>query len=108
VAKEGQTYPMIHTKNPPSPNWSIGPEIVPAECGASRINNLLSDNNRRAITHVLANLDETNQVIARAAPTSTPPSHANKAYGQSHRSLEQFAPDLGHVDLTVEKYGRWR
>ncbi len=51
------------------------PEVVAKlNVAASRLNDMLNDDNRRAIAHVLANLDETTEVIARrSAPISTPP-----------------------------------
>jgi phospholipid/cholesterol/gamma-HCH transport system substrate-binding protein len=109
VAKEGQTYPMIHTKQSTFAQLEqSAPEIVAKlNVAASRINDLLSDNNRRAITHVLANLDETTQVIARrSADIDATIANANKAMANLTEASNNLRPTLNHVDLTVEKYGK--
>ena len=109
VAKEGQKYPMIHTKQSTFAQLEqSAPEIVAKlNVAASRINDLLNDNNRRAITHVLANLDETTQVIARrSADIDATIANANKAMANLTEASNNLRPTLNHVDLTVEKYGK--
>jgi phospholipid/cholesterol/gamma-HCH transport system substrate-binding protein len=109
VAKEGQKYPIIHTKQSTFAQLEqSAPEIVAKlNVAASRINDLLSDNNRRAITHVLANLDETTQVIARrSADIDSTIANANKAMANLTEASNNLRPTLNHVDLTVEKYGK--
>ena len=83
--------------------------VAKLNVAASRLNDLLNDNNRRAIAHVLANLDETTpRDRASAPPTSTPPSrNANKATANLRQGLRQTCrPTLDHVDLTVNKFGK--
>lgn len=108
-AREGQRYPVIRTR--PSTFAQLAqsaPEVVAKlNVAASRINDLLSDNNRRAIAHVLANLDETTQVIARrSADIDATIANANKAMGNLADASNNLRPTLDHVDLTIAKYGK--
>ncbi len=65
-----------------------------------------SDDNRRAIAHVLANLDETTQVIARrSADIDATIANANKAMANLSEASNSLRPTLQQVDLTVRKYG---
>ena len=109
VAQDDQLYPVIRTK--PSTFAQLeqsAPEVVAKlNIAASRINDLLNDNNRRAIAHVLANLDETTQVIARrSADIDATITDANKAVANLDRASRDLRPTLEHVDLTVQKYGK--
>jgi phospholipid/cholesterol/gamma-HCH transport system substrate-binding protein len=109
VAKEGQRYPIIHTKQSTFAELEqSAPEVVAKlNVAASRINDLLNDNNRRAIAHVLANLDETTQVIARrSADIDSTIANANKAMANLTEASNNLRPTLNHVDLTVQKYGK--
>jgi phospholipid/cholesterol/gamma-HCH transport system substrate-binding protein len=109
VAKQGQPYPMIRTKQSTFAQLEqSAPEVVAKlNVAASRINDLLNDNNRRAIAHVLANLDETTQVIARrSADIDSTIANANKAMANLTDASNNLRPTLNHVDLTVQKYGK--
>jgi phospholipid/cholesterol/gamma-HCH transport system substrate-binding protein len=82
VALEGQRYPVIHTKQSTFAQLQqSAPELVAKlNTAASRLNDVLNDDNRRAIAHVLANLDETTQVFARrSADLDAAIAHANQA-----------------------------
>ena len=109
VTQDGQRYPVIRTK--PSTFAQLeqsAPEVVAKlNIAASRINDLLNDNNRRAIAQVLANLDETTQVIARrSADIDAAIDNANKAVTNFDQASKDFKPAIEHVDLTVQKYGK--
>jgi phospholipid/cholesterol/gamma-HCH transport system substrate-binding protein len=109
VAHEGQRYPVIRTK--PSTFAELqqsAPEVIAKlNVTASRINDLLNDDNRRALAHVLANLDETTQVIARrSADIDATIVNANKAMINLSTVSNKFNPILDHVDLTVAKFGK--
>jgi phospholipid/cholesterol/gamma-HCH transport system substrate-binding protein len=109
VAQEGQRYPMIRTKQSTFAQLQqSAPEVVAKlNVAASRLNDLLSDNNRRAIAHVLANLDETTQVIARrSADIDGTIANANKAMANLSDASNNLRPTLNHVDLTIQKYGK--
>jgi phospholipid/cholesterol/gamma-HCH transport system substrate-binding protein len=109
VTQDDQPYPVIHTK--PSTFAQLeqsAPEVVAKlNIAASRINDLLNDDNRRAIAHVLANLDETTQVIARrSADIDATIANANKAVANLDQASQDVRPTLEQVDLTVRKYGK--
>ncbi len=109
VAKEGERYPVIRTR--PSTFAQLqqsAPEVVAKlNVAASRLNDLLNDDNRRAIAHVLANLDETTATIAkRSADIDATIANANKAMANLSAASNGLRPTLEHVDLTVQKYGK--
>jgi phospholipid/cholesterol/gamma-HCH transport system substrate-binding protein len=109
VAKEGQRYPVIRTK--PSTFAQLqqsAPELVAKlNTAASRLNDVLNDNNRRAIAHILANLDETTQVIARrSADIDATIAHANEMMAKLDDTANGLKPTIQQVDLTVRKYGK--
>ena len=109
VAQGDQRYPVIRTKQSTFAQLEqSAPEVVAKlNIAASRLNDLLSDNNRRAIAHVLANLDETTQVIARrSADIDSTIANANKTMVNLDQASQSFKPTLEHVDLTVQKYGK--
>ncbi|MBW8707738.1 MAG: MCE family protein [Alphaproteobacteria bacterium] len=109
VAREGQRYPVLRTKQSTFAQLQqSAPEVVAKlNVAASRLNDLLNDNNRRAIAHVLANLDETTQVIARrSADIDSTIANANKAMANLSDATNSLRPTLSHVDLTVQKYGK--
>jgi len=88
------------------------PEVVAKlNTAATRLNDLLNDNNRRAIAHVLANLDETTQVIAkRSADIDATIANANKSMANLSEATSNLRPEfdstLDKVNLTVQKYGK--
>lgn len=109
VAHGDQPYPVIKTKQSTFAQLEqSAPEVVAKlDIAASRINDLLNDNNRRAIAHVLANLDETTEVIARrSADIDATIANANKTMANLDQASRDIRPTLDHVDLTVEKYGK--
>jgi phospholipid/cholesterol/gamma-HCH transport system substrate-binding protein len=109
VAKDDQPYPVIRTEQSAFAQLAeSAPEIVDKlNVTASRLNDLLNDENRRAIAHVLANLDETTQVIARrSADIDATLANANKAVANLDAASRDLRPMLNQVDLTVQKYGK--
>jgi phospholipid/cholesterol/gamma-HCH transport system substrate-binding protein len=108
VAKEGQRYPVIRTRQSTFAQLAqSAPEtLAKLNVAASRINDLLNDDNRRAIAHVLANLDETTRMIAlRSADIDATIANANKAMANLTEASNNLRPTLQQVDLTVRKYG---
>ena len=112
-AQGDQRYPVIRTK--PSTFAQLqqsAPEVVAKlSLAATRLNDLLNDNNRRAIAHVLANLDETTQVIARrSADLDATIANANKTMANLSEATGNLRPRfdsaLDKVNLTVQKYGK--
>jgi phospholipid/cholesterol/gamma-HCH transport system substrate-binding protein len=113
VAQGDQRYPVIKTK--PSTFAQLqqsAPEVVAKlNVATTRLNDLLNDNNRRAIAHVLANLDETSQVIARrSADIDATIANANKTMANLNEATGNLKPQLDSsldkVNLTVQKYGK--
>jgi phospholipid/cholesterol/gamma-HCH transport system substrate-binding protein len=81
--------------------------VAKLSVAASRLNDLLNDNNRRSIAHVLANLEETTQVIARRnADIDAAIGHANKAMANLDTASGSLKPAIEQVDLTLRKYGK--
>ena len=109
TAHTGQKYPLIHTKQSGLLQLEqSAPEVVAKlNVAATRINDLLNDNNRRAIAHVLANLDETTEVIARrSADIDAILKNTNEATANLNKASANLQPTLDHVDLTVNKFGK--
>jgi len=109
VAHEDQRYPVIRTKQSTFAELQQSAPQVIAKLNvtASRLNDLLSDNNRNAIARVLANLDETSQMIARrSADIDATIANANKAMANLTDASNNLRPALDRVDLTVQKYGK--
>lgn len=109
VAKEDQRYPVIRTKQSTFAQLQQSvPEVVQKlSVAASRLNDLLNDNNRRSITHILASLDETTQLIARrSADIDATIGHANQAMAHLDSASRGLAPAIEQVDLTLRKYGK--
>jgi phospholipid/cholesterol/gamma-HCH transport system substrate-binding protein len=109
VAHDDERYPVIKTK--PSTFAELqqsAPEVVAKlSTAASRLNDLLNDDNRRAIAHVLANLEETTQVIARrSADIDSALTNANQAMQNFNKASARFDTSLDQVNLTVTKYGK--
>jgi phospholipid/cholesterol/gamma-HCH transport system substrate-binding protein len=109
VAREGQRYPVLRTKQSSFAQLAqSAPEVVAKlNVAASRLNDLLNDENRRSISHVLSNLDEVTQTIARRnADIDATIANANKAMANLSDATNSLRPALSHVDLTIQKYGK--
>ena len=116
VAHEGQRYPVIRTKQSTFAQLEqSAPEVVAKlNVAASRLNDLLKDDNRRAISHILDNLDETTTTLAkRSADIDATIANANKAMANLADASNQLKPTLSHVDgtvqeasVTLKKYGK--
>ena len=109
TAKPGQKYPIIRTKQSGLLQLEqSAPEVVAKlNVAATRLNDLLNDDNRRAIAHVLANLDETTEVIARrSGDIDAILRNTNEATANLSKASANFQPTLEHVDQTVDKFGK--
>jgi phospholipid/cholesterol/gamma-HCH transport system substrate-binding protein len=109
VAQEGQRYPVIKTKQSTFAQLEqSAPEVVAKlNIATSRLNDLLNNDNRRAIAHVLANLDKTTQTIAdRSAEIDATIANTNKAMANLSAASNNLRPTLEHVDLTIQKFGK--
>jgi len=109
VAQGDQRYPVIRTSQSTFAQLEqTAPQVVAKlNVAASRLNDLLNDDNRRAIAHVLANLDETTEVIARrSADIDATIANANKTMANLDQASQDIKPTLAHLDVTVQKYGK--
>jgi phospholipid/cholesterol/gamma-HCH transport system substrate-binding protein len=109
TARPGQKYPIIRTKQSGLLQLEqSAPEVVAKlNIAASRINDLLNDNNRRAISQILANLNETTGMIAkRSGDIDAILRNTNEATANLSKASANFQPTLDHVDLTVTKFGK--
>jgi phospholipid/cholesterol/gamma-HCH transport system substrate-binding protein len=109
TAKPGQKYPVIRTKQSGLLQLEqSAPEVVAKlNVAASRINDLLNDNNRRALAQILSNLDETTAVIARRSSDIDAILHnTDVATANLNKASANFQPTLDHVDLTATKFGK--
>jgi phospholipid/cholesterol/gamma-HCH transport system substrate-binding protein len=109
VAKGDQRFPVIRTEQSTFAQLAqSAPEVVDKlNLAASRLNDLLNDDNRRAISHVLANLDETTQLLARrSADIDATITNANKTVANLDNASRDLKPTLEQVTLTVQKYGK--
>jgi phospholipid/cholesterol/gamma-HCH transport system substrate-binding protein len=109
VAQEGQKYPVIRTKQSTLQQLEqSAPQVVAKlNIAADHINDLLNDNNRRAIAHILASLDQTTATIAaRSADIDATLRQANDATRNLDVASGKLSPTLDQVDLTVKKFGK--
>ena len=108
-ARPGQKYPVIRTKQSGLLQLEqSAPEVVAKlNVAASRINDMLNDDNRRAIAQILANLDETTAVIARrSGDIDAILKNTNEATANLNKASAGLQPTLDQVDLTAGKFGK--
>jgi phospholipid/cholesterol/gamma-HCH transport system substrate-binding protein len=116
VAHEGQRYPVIPSKVSTLQQLEqSAPEVVAKlNVAASRINDLLRDENRVAVAHTLSNLDVlTTTLAARSGEIDATIRQANAAVANLDRASRDFQPTMDHVNDTIEtangtlkKYGK--
>jgi phospholipid/cholesterol/gamma-HCH transport system substrate-binding protein len=109
TAREGQRYPVIHTRQSTFAQLAqSAPEVVAKlNVAASRLNDLLRDDNRRAISHILNNLDETTTALARrSADIDATIANANKAMANLSQASTGLKPTIDNANLTLKKYGK--
>lgn len=109
VAKEGQKYPVIRSKQSTLQQLEqSAPEVVAKlNVAMDRVNDLLSENNRKAIANILVSLDQTTAAIAqRSADLDATIRNANLATKNLADASSQLRPTLDQVSLTVNKFGK--
>ncbi|HEX4369958.1 MAG TPA: MlaD family protein [Rhizomicrobium sp.] len=109
VAKPGQKYPVIRAKQSSLQQLEqSAPEVVAKlNVAASRLNDLLSDNNRRTVTHILESLDQTTSTIAkRSDDIDATLRNANEAVANLRDASVDLKPTLAEADVTMKKYGK--
>ena len=116
MAKEGQHYPVIRSKvSTLAQLEQSAPEVVAKlNVAATRINDLLKDENRAAVAHTLANLDTlTTTLAARSGEIDATIRNASDAVANLKQASKEFQPVIDHVNGTVDtanttlkKYGK--
>jgi len=116
VAHEGQRYPIIRSKVSTLQQLEqSAPEVVAKlNVAASRVNDLLKDENRLALAHTLANLDTlTTTLASRSGEIDATIRQANEAVANVDKASRDFQPTINHVNDTIEtangtlkKYGK--
>lgn len=109
VAKNGQKYPVIPTKQSSLEQLEqSAPELVAKLNNATTsINDLLNDDNRRAIGQILNNLDVTTAAFARRSEDfDATIRNANVATANLRDASAELKPTLLDVDLAVGKFGK--
>jgi len=109
TVREGQRYPIIRSMQSTLQQLEqSAPEVVAKlNVSVSRLNDMLSDENRRNIASILANLNETTSAIARRSGDIDSILHnANLATASLSDASKDLKPTLDNVDLTVKKFGK--
>jgi phospholipid/cholesterol/gamma-HCH transport system substrate-binding protein len=116
VAKDGQQYPVIRTQQSSLAQLEqSAPEVVAKmNVAASRINDLLSDDNRHAIAHILSSLDETTSAIARHSGdidatvqnASVVTANLRQVTASLKPTIDDLKPTIDDVDLSIRKFGK--
>ena len=108
-AKDGQDYPVIIAKQSTLQQLEqSAPEVVAKlNIAVTRLNDVLSDQNRKSLTSVLSNLDETTSAIAkRSADIDATIKNATVATANLRDASASLKPTLDHVDVTVNKFNK--
>jgi phospholipid/cholesterol/gamma-HCH transport system substrate-binding protein len=109
AAKDGQDYPIILAKQSTLQQLEqSAPEVVAKlNVAVTRLNDVLSDQNRKSLTNVLANLDQTTSAIAkRSADIDATIKNASIATANLRDASAGLKPTLDHVDATVNKFSK--
>lgn len=109
TAKEGQDYPVIRAKQSTLQQLEqSAPEVVAKlNVAVTRLNDVLSDQNRKSLTNVLSNLDQTTSAIAkRSADIDATIRNANTATANLRDASQDLKPTLARVDATVQKFDK--
>ncbi|MBN9587589.1 MAG: hypothetical protein BGN85_04565 [Alphaproteobacteria bacterium 64-11] len=109
TARDDERYPVIRTRQSTLQQLEqSAPEVVARlNIATQRINDLLNDNNRRALAHVLANLDETTSAIAkRSADIDAAIANANQAAANFNEASRELQPAINQAGVTLRKYSK--
>jgi len=116
TAKEGQRYPIIRSEvSTLAQLQQTAPEVVAKlNVAASRINDVLKDENRRAFSNALLNLEKLTTALARRAPDiERSIVNAEQALARLEETSRRFDPSMDKLDATIDeanatlkKYGK--
>jgi phospholipid/cholesterol/gamma-HCH transport system substrate-binding protein len=116
VAKPGQRYPIIQSRVSTLQQLEqSAPEVVAKlNVAASRINDLLKDENRRAVANTLLNLELLSTSIANRTPEiDRSLRNADQAIARLEETSRRLDPSMNKLDtaideanVTLKKYGK--
>jgi phospholipid/cholesterol/gamma-HCH transport system substrate-binding protein len=105
-AKAGQRYPIIRSEiSSLQQLQQSAPEVVAKlNVAATRINDLLKDDNRKAVANLLKNLDVLTTTIAnRSGDIDQSLRNANQAMARLEDASRRFAPSMDKLDATMDE-----
>ena len=108
VAKQGQRYPIIQSKVSTLQQLEqSAPEVVAKlNVAASRINDLLSDQNRRAVANTLLNLELLSTSIGNRTPEiDRSLRNADQAIARLEATSRRLDPSMDKLDATIDDAG---
>jgi phospholipid/cholesterol/gamma-HCH transport system substrate-binding protein len=109
VAKTGQRYPVIRARQSTLQQLEqSAPELVAKlNVVATRVNDLLNDDNRREIGHILVNLDNVTTTLSnRSSDIDTIIRNTNQATARLNDATVDIKPTLAAAQVTLGKFGR--
>lgn len=108
VAKAGEPYPVIKAKASTLMELEESAPKLLAKLNevGDRVNRLLSDENEKAVSQILANLNETTGVIARrSGDIDATLKNANSAVKNFNVASGKLNPLLADADQDIKKFG---
>jgi phospholipid/cholesterol/gamma-HCH transport system substrate-binding protein len=109
VTKPGQRYPVIRAKQSTLQQLEqSAPEVVAKlNIAVTRLNDLLNDKNRQALSDVLTNLaDATSTVAKRSKDIEETIQNANQATVNLRQASADLKPTLEETNRTIRKFGK--
>lgn len=109
VARAGQRYPVIRARQSTLQQLEqSAPELVARlNVVAARVNDLLNDDNRREISHILTNLDNvTTTLSSRSGDIDAIIKNANQALAKLDEAADDIKPTLATAQVTLGKFGK--
>lgn len=102
VAKPGQPYPVIKAGSSTLQQLEQSAPLLMAKLNsaADKINDILSDNNRKAISGILTNLNETTSILARRS------GDIDATLRNVNIASAKLGPTLADADEGVKKFGK--
>ncbi len=102
VAKPGQPYPVIRAGSSTLQQLEQSAPLLMAKLNsaADKLNDVLNDNNRKAITGILANLNETTSILARRS------GDIDATLRNVNTATAKLGPTLADADEGVRKFGK--
>jgi len=109
MPKEGQKYAVIRAKQSTLQQLEqSAPEVVAKlNIAATRIDELLDQQNRQAVAHILANLDATTAALSRnSADIDATVANTRAATANLRDASHELKPTIDQVNLSVQKFGK--